>query len=660
VVTLRDIQSLPAGDSQVLSDVLATQAGVVRDTFGIELFHIHGLENGVAYYLDGIPVVYGAAESFADVLPTRVIEKINFMTGGIPAEYGANGGVVDVVTRRAGEHPEGDVQVVYGTYATVQPSANYSQSFGKVDLLVGGNYLTTQYGLNPPQASPVVHDAETAGTAFGKVDFRPSERDRVELITEWSMHNYQIPLDTTIEPLSDAPPGAVRSNDAYGNSPPRFVPYDANPTEQEQDLFAAVSFTRVADSRRLQVSPYFRYSTIDLSCDPYGSLGPTADPNSTCTNLGRHVLHEGISATYGWDVGTRHHVKAGVLVDGAEESLDFSLFTNARTPGGPNPALTLTGADDIDVFQPSAFVEDEITVGKATFLPGVRVDVENASYTGASHLPDLLLAGPTVKLGFTYGFMNRLTFHAATAYLWTNPQTLDAPIAAAALIGLTGPIPAPDNLKAERDEQVEMGLTYKIPRRLRVDLTAWGRYSQDTIDWQPVTTSLLLESFNWARGRAVGFDLSANAAVNDYLTAFANVSPQLAEGQGVDSAQYLFGSNLSTYSGWSMLDHSQYVTWNAGADLHETDAMSHLSVLVQYGSGLHTGPDLNETVPSHCTLNVTLRHKFASIPLHPEFAVDVLNALNDVYALRIANGYFDSAYGPLRRVNLRLTVPIGG
>ena len=68
---------------------------------------------------------------------------------------------------------------------------------------------------------------------------------------------------------------------------------------------------------------------------------------------------------------------------------------------------------------------------------------------------------------------------------------------------------------------------------------------------------------------------------------------------------------------------------------------------------------LNETVPAHCTLNVTLRHKFTIGPLHPEAAIDVLNAFNEAYALRIANGYFDGAYAPLRRVNLRLTVPIG-
>jgi outer membrane cobalamin receptor len=659
VVTQQDIQALPRGDSQVLSDVLATQPGVVRDVYGIELFHIHGLENGVLYQIDGIPIMYGAAESFADVIPTRLLDSVDLITGGMPAEYGANGGVVDMTTRRPSETPAGEVQLVYGSYNMVQPAANYAQSFGKTDVLVGGNYLTTDYGLGAPQITPIVHDAEVAGTAFGKLDFRPSVQDHYELLTEWSAHHYQIPIDTTLEPLTDAPPGAVRGTDAYGNSPPQFVPYDANPTEREQDLLAAGSYVHDGDTTKLQVSPYFRYSTVDLYCDPSHALGATADPSSSCTNLDRRVLHEGVSGTYAWDVGTQKW-KAGVAADDAQEDLGFALFTNrGSTDGGVNPSATRTGGDDMNVFQAGAFAQDELAVGKATIFPGVRLDLENAAYGGASTLPDLLLVGPSAKLGFMYAFSPALLLHAAAGYIWTNPQTVDAPIAAAALIGVTT-IPAGDNLKAERDEQAEVGLTYRVPRQVKLDVTAWGRYSQDTIDWQTVGPSLLLENFNWAKGRAIGADFSVNTVVNPYLTTFASVSPQIAEGKGVSSAQYLFTASAVNYTGWSMLDHSQYLTINAGADLHEASSKTHLSVLVEYGSGLHTGPDLNETVPSHCTVDVSLRHKFFSLPLHPELAVDVLNALDEAYVLRIANGYFDGVYGPLRRVDFRLTVPFGG
>jgi TonB dependent receptor/TonB-dependent Receptor Plug Domain len=655
-----DIQALPAGDSQVLSDVIATQAGVVRDVYGLELFHVHGLEYGISYCIDGIPIMYGAGESFADVVPTRLVESVSLITNGIPVEYGANGGVVELTTRRPSETPAGDAQVLYGSFNTVQPAVTYTQSFGKWDVLLGGNYLTTDYGLNAPQFTPIVHDAETAGAAFGKVDFRPSDHDHFELLTQWQAHSYQIPIDTTIEPLSDAPPGAVRATDAYGNAPPVFVPYGANPTEQEQDLLAAVSYLRSVGGDKLQISPYFRYSTIGLDCDPDGSLGPTADPDTTCTNLNRRVLHEGANASYAWDVAAHHHVKAGVLADDAQESLGFSLFTNHDSPGaGPNPSLTQSGSDDLNVFQGGAYLQDEITAGKATVAPGVRVDLENASYAGSSNVPDLLLVVPTLRVGFTYALTDHLMFHASGGYIGSNPQTLDVPIVAEAF-GLTKSIPAADTLKAEKDEQADLGLTYRIPHRLKVNVTAWGRTSQDTIDWNPVSTSAVLVNYNWAQGRAVGVDLSADAVIDKYLTAFGNVSPQLAETEGVSSAQYLFTSSAVNYQGWSELDHTQFLTMSFGADLHDANAASHLSALVQYGSGLRTGPDFNENLPAHCTLNVTLRHKFDSAPLHPEVAIDVLNVLNEVTVLRIADGYFGSSYGPPRRVFLRLIVPFGG
>jgi hypothetical protein len=94
-------------------------------------------------------------------------------------------------------------------------------------------------------------------------------------------------------------------------------------------------------------------------------------------------------------------------------------------------------------------------------------------------------------------------------------------------------------------------------------------------------------------------------------------------------------------------------------DLHEASERSHLAITVQYGSGLRTGALNNQTVPGHATFNLTLRHRF-DVPLQPELAVDVFNALDAVYAIRIANGFVGSAYGPLRQVDVRLTVPIGG
>jgi hypothetical protein len=109
---------------------------------------------------------------------------------------------------------------------------------------------------------------------------------------------------------------------------------------------------------------------------------------------------------------------------------------------------------------------------------------------------------------------------------------------------------------------------------------------------------------------------------------------------------------------WVMLDHVQTWTANLGIDLHDTPASTHVSVVLNYGSGMRTGADSDKTVPSHVIVDLTIRHRFDIFShLRPEIAVDVLNLFNEVYAYRIGTGYVGSAYGPLRRVFVRLSVP---
>jgi hypothetical protein len=157
----------------------------------------------------------------------------------------------------------------------------------------------------------------------------------------------------------------------------------------------------------------------------------------------------------------------------------------------------------------------------------------------------------------------------------------------------------------------------------------------------------------------VGAELALDASATPNLHGFGNASWNIAQGQGVDSDRYLFTPATLANPSWQILDHVQKWTVNAGADLHDAPARSHLSVLFQYGSGLRTGADNNQTVPGHFTANITLRHRFEAY-LHPEIALDILNAFDAVYAIRLANGFVGSAYGALRQVDVRVTLPFGG
>jgi hypothetical protein len=340
--------------------------------------------------------------------------------------------------------------------------------------------------------------------------------------------------------------------------------------------------------------------------------------------------------------------------------VSYTQFTrnDAALNGGADPSLTVVGQDNTNILSAGAFLQDEITVGDLKIFPGVRADVQNASFASTNQ-PNLLLGGPSVRLGLSYALSDALTLHAFAGYLWQPPSAVDAAVAARVLVPSLAGQPIPNDVKAEKDESAEIGLSYRIPRRFEGTVTAYGRFAQDQIDVLTVGSTSLVEDYNYAQGRAVGTELVLRGVANDYLQGFGNMSFNIGQGLGVDSVRYLFTPAQVTSTNWAILDHIQTWTANVGADLHDKAEQSHFSVLFQYGSGLRTGALNNETVPAHTTWSATLRHRF-DVVLHPEVAVDVLNVFDTVDTIRIANGFVGSAYGPLRQVDLRVTVPFGG
>ncbi len=659
VVSRQTVDTLPGGDNASLTQVLATQPGFVADTFGA--LHARGAHGDLTFEIDGVPLPAAASAQFETAIPTRLVENLQILTGGLPAEYGWElAGVVDVTTRHGTPKPEGEVQIDYGSNQLIEPSAVWSQDFGTVSAFAGGSFQSTDRGLDTPAASPILHDQLLSGNGFARIDWLASPHDRIELIGNYTQNRYQIPIDPTVLPLSDAPPGATRGPDAYGNPPPTFVPYDANPTESERDTFATASWRHTfTGGSTLQVAPYADDSYGDLLCDPSGSLGPTADPGSTCSDVQREILHGGGVVNYSW-TATHQDWKTGLRADFGHSAVGYTLFSrdDASPLGGPDPALTLGGQDQIDAAIAGVYLQDRITLGKWTIFPGVRLDAQDVAYLGTS-LPPTVTVGPSARLGASYAFTEDLVLHAFGGYLWQPPTELDAPTAARILVpGLAGQT-IPIDLQPEKDEYAEVGIADRFFRKLTASLTVWGRLAQDQLDEVNVGNTNLLAEYNFAHGRAAGVEAALDAVANKELTGFANVSWETGQGQGIESEKYLFPQSQVTDPSWQTLDHVQTWTANAGFDLHDAAEKSHLAVLFNYGSGLRTGANNDLTVPPHSTFDLTLRHRF-DVVLHPELAVDVFNAFDEIYAIRIANGFVGSAYGPLRQFDVRLIVPFGG
>jgi len=655
-VLRRDIEALPGGTSLSLNDVVATQQGITRDAFGS--IHVRGNFAGLQLRIDGVQLPPAIQNRLQQLIEPQIVAEARVIVGGLPAEYGQNvAGVIDVLTRRPEGPFHGDAQLLYGTYQNVQGQANVAGTVGPVHLLVAGSLETTNRGLDPPAASPILHDSLQQGNVFLRADTDLSVHDRLELLGVYAQSHYQIPIDPTLLPLSQGPANAVRGTDRYGNSAPTFVPYDSNPTQLEQELFVALSwFHDFAPGAKLQVTPFFRSERSDLACDTANQLGPTADPGQTCSSVNNQVTQGGLQINQTLGLGP-NEFKAGLLLDAQQSKISYSQYArNDADPSGA-PSLAVSGTDDLQVWFGGIYLQDRVSLGKLTLLPGLRLDVQHASLQGTN--ASTTLWGPSIRLGAAYAFTERVVLHAFAGILW-QPPAYGAPTAARAL-GLVPPgEPLTLDQKGETNYYAEIGIAARVVRQLTLSLTTWGRLSRYTLDDAEVGDTALTADYNYERGRAAGIELQAQLVAGKNLRGFANLTAQIAQGSGIASSQYLFTPEQLAYAGWQTVDNVQALTANFGLDLADNPGDTHLEVLVTCGSGLRTGPTNSASLPASAIVNATLRHRFSDVPLKPELAFDVFNLFDVIYAYRIATGGLaGSAYGSLRTFNVRLIVPFG-
>jgi Carboxypeptidase regulatory-like domain len=658
-ITRQDIENIPGGTTHQFNDIIATQPGFIPDNYGA--IHVRGNFAGLQLRVDGIQLPPAIQDRLQQLLDPQIIQEANVIIGGLPAEYGEDvAGVIDIKTRHPLQTLEGESQSTIGTYNHLEEQANIAGSIGSFSAIAAGMIQTTDRGLDPEAASPILHDRLREGRGLLRLDAQISAHDKVELLGIYAESHYQIPIDPTLLPLSAGPANAVRGTDQYGNSAPDFVPYNSNPTEFEREAFVAISYSHDFDDQaQLQVTPFLRSQASILTCDVANQLGATADPGQMCSDVNHQVTQGGLQVNQSFGIGV-NHFKTGFLIDAQRSSVAYTQFTrNDRSPvGGADPSLTLSGVDDIDTLLTGIYFQDRIVLGKLTLFPGVRFDALRAKLLSPSTSKWLL--GPSVRLGAAYAFTDELVVHGYLGRLW-QPPSFDAP-AAARILGLVpANAPVPFDLLAEEDNVAEIGISARVSPQLTLSLTPWVRLSTHTLDDNEVGDTALKADYNYVRGRAWGAEFAGNLVIQRNVRAFANVSYQVSQGEGIATSRYLFSPEQIAFTGYQATDNAQLFTANAGIDVTDNAAATHLSGLMNCGSGLRTGPTNNATLPPTCVFNATLRHRFDWLPgFKPEVALDVQNIFNVIYAYRISTGSLaGTAYAPLRQISLRLILQFG-
>lgn len=127
------IRRVPGGAnrSSQLQRVVATTPGWRLENDG--LLHVRGVDDGVLYVFDGVPVTDRLDVASASAYDTDAIRSLNVITGNIPAEFGGRSGAVVAVQSKSGVGSPftGSLYTGAGNFRAGEAAASLGGGFGR-------------------------------------------------------------------------------------------------------------------------------------------------------------------------------------------------------------------------------------------------------------------------------------------------------------------------------------------------------------------------------------------------------------------------------------------------------------------------------------------------------------------------------------------------
>ncbi|HEY0431670.1 MAG TPA: TonB-dependent receptor, partial [Pyrinomonadaceae bacterium] len=126
------IRRLPgAADGKQLQNVIATTPGWRTENDG--LLHVRGVDDGILYVVDGVPVTDRQDVVSGNSYDTEMIRSLDVITGSIPAEFGGRSGAVVAVQSKSmiGEPLTGSFGVGGGSFHSAGLSATLGGNIRK-------------------------------------------------------------------------------------------------------------------------------------------------------------------------------------------------------------------------------------------------------------------------------------------------------------------------------------------------------------------------------------------------------------------------------------------------------------------------------------------------------------------------------------------------
>jgi outer membrane receptor for ferrienterochelin and colicin len=618
-----DIQSSP--QNQNLNRLIETAPGIVRFSYDEPVAHGY---HGVTYELDGVPIPQTTSTSFSQVFDPRDVDSMEVLTGAFPAEFGGErmGALINIVSKRDIDIPHGSETIItpgFGNFSDLQGNISQASRLGSTDVFFNANIQSNTRGLDPPSTT-IVHDATSLSDEFLRTITRLGANDTLAFNFSNQYNTYQIPINTT-ETSVDSIVNLVSQDDV----------------QREYSSFASLNYTHTTrdGAASWQVIPWWRSSRIvyagDLDADVAAldeSPDDCAPSDPPCTLAGlaqdRRASVVGLRLNY-----TRsspvHTLKFGV--DGSSEN-----FTS-------NETIVQAGSDPFfdNVAQHGSalagYAQDTWTPNQAlSIASGLRYDFSNGFVQGNQLQP---------RIGVNLRIAPKTIAHVYYGRLYAAPDLEDTR-RDAVVVGGGDPSQLPVyDLKPQTESYYEAGLGQTFGGDVYASLNTWQRNVWNVIDTTQLFPTPIFATYNNALGLAHGVELRVQQKTHA-TSWFLSASFSQSVAGGISGGTFLFPPDAISDTSLQPEDHDQALAINdAYTRRFGRDARWYATLGSDYGTGYPVEfQNGNGRLTPHLTFDATLGR--TPQPGSVGFRITALNLTNDVYLIKVNNGFNTTQYGP--------------
>jgi len=533
------INRLPLRDpgSGLSTAVTLAAPGVAADSNGG--YHPLGdhFESNIS--LDNQPISDQQSKFFSTQIPVNIIQSMEVITGAVPPEFGDKTSLVVNAITRSGlnqRKPTGSFNALYGSFGTTHEDGSLAYGNAKGGNFVAFNFEGSGRFLDSPEFT-ALHDRGTAANIFDRADYSPNSTNTFHLNLFLARNNFQTPNEF--------------DQDALGQDQRQLV-HTINLAPGYVHIFGPTTV--------LTINPYYRLDNVNYSASP----NPFADQPITFSES-RRLNNVGVKADVSYVKG-RHNAKFGVqlshtfLTEGFQFGITDPNFNDPASsdflPGLLPFDLTRGGSPfafrgHTDIKQEAFFAQDNVTLGNATVLLGVRFD----NYNGITH--DSLLQP---RLGVSY-LVKRTNTVLRGSYTrnFETPYNENLILSSATgagglangVLGDTSNLP----LLPGRRHQFNFGCQQALGRYLILDGDYVNKRTTNAYDFNVLFNTSVVFPISWQTSKIDGVSARLNLTNYKGLTAFMVAGHTRSRYFPPESGGLFFNSDLP--AGVFRIDHDQ-------------------------------------------------------------------------------------------------------